>query len=170
MKAEAVQALIAGLKQVKIDFVASLPSSGSSAAVKAIRSDPYFTHVPVANEHDAIGICAGAWLGGKKVALIIEAAGMILGSYALLSMTSTFGGFPLVMLLDYRGDFGDGLHAGYFSYGVQAPKILESFQLYYRIVQESNKLVAEIVRADRTAEAYGKPVAILLSGEEMYGR
>ena len=170
LKAEAVYALVYGLKEVGIDLVASLPSSGSAAAVEAIRNDRAFTHVAVANEHDAIGICYGAWLGGKKPALIVESAGLILGSYALLSTTHSFGGFPALMIVDYRGDFGDGLIHGYFGYGIQIPKLLESFQLHYCIVREASRLVAEIVRANRTAQTYGKPVAILLSGEEMYAK
>jgi sulfopyruvate decarboxylase subunit alpha len=126
-------------------------------------------HVPVANEQDGIGICAGAYLGGKKPAFLGENAGFVLATYALLSTIHVFGGFPMLLVVDHRGDFGEGVGYFYYGAGIQLPRILDLLQIPYTIVRESNKLIAEVVRGGATAEVYGKPAAILLSGEEMYG-
>lgn len=167
MEAEAVKAIVTGLKQAGINFVASLPSSSLAPVIHIIMKDTDFVHVPVANERDAIGICAGAWLGGKKPAFIGLNEGLVLATYPLLSTIYNFGGFPLLIVLDHRGDFGD-TYPWYFASGIQLPRILESLEIPYVIVRESNKLIAEIVRGQETTEAYGKPTAILLSGEEFY--
>ena len=66
METQTVTALITGLKEAGINFVASLTSTGIKHFLPSIMDDPYFEHVPVANESDGINICAGAWLGGKN--------------------------------------------------------------------------------------------------------
>ena len=167
MKTEDVNAIIAGLKQAGIDFVASLPSSALAPVIHTIMKDADFVHVPLANERDGIGVCAGAWMGGKKPAFIGMNEGVVMATYPLLSTMYNFGGFPLLMVIDHRGDFGD-TYPWYFACGIQLPRILESFQIPYTIVREGSKLIDEIVLGQQTTEAYGKPVAILLSGEEIY--
>ena len=168
MKPEAVTAVVEGLREAGINFIASLPSSALAPAIHTIMSDADFIHVPVANEEDAIGICAGAWLAGKKPVFMAQNAGLILATHALLGTLHALGGIPILLVLAHRGDFGD-THFYTFGYGIQTPQILESFQIPYTIVHESNKLTIELVRGQKTAEAYGKPAAILLSGEEIYG-
>lgn len=167
MREESVTAIIAGLKQVGIDFISSLPSNSFAPLVHSIANDTDFIHIPVANEQDAIAICAGASLVGKKPAFIAQNAGLILATYALVDAIYWFGGFPILMVVDHRGDFGDGWGYIYSGYGIQLPRILESLQIPYTIVHESDKLIAEIVRGGTTAESSGKPAAILLSGEEI---
>ena len=126
MKTESVSATIDGLKEAGINFISSLPSKGCAPLIERIMKDVDFIHVPVANEEDAIAICAGASVVGKKTAFVTPA---ITG------------------------------------YGVQVPRILESFQVPYIIVRQGNKLIDAIVRGQKTVTASGKPAAVLLSGE-----
>lgn len=167
MKAEAVDAIIAGLKEAGINFVATLPCSGNAPIIPGLMGNPQFKHVPVSNEGDGIVICAGAWLGGKKPALLIENTGVVLGAYALTGLDCMYAGVPLLLVVDHRGSFGDGAAYFYFGGGQMAPVILDALKIPYIIVRESNRLAGEIVRGQKTAEAYGKAVAILVSGEEV---
>ena len=167
MKDEAITAIITGLKEAGIDFVATLPCTGNTPVIPHIMRDPHFKHVAVSNEGDGIVVCAGAWMGGKKPALIIENAGVVLGAYALTGLDGMYGGMPMLLILDHRGGFGEGTGYFYFPGGQMAPVILEALKIPYTIVQESAKLAGEIVRGQKTAVAYGKPAAILLSGEEV---
>jgi sulfopyruvate decarboxylase subunit alpha len=169
MKSEAVANIITGLKEAAIDFIVTLPSSTIAPIIPKINDEQQFKHVPVNHEGDGIGICAGAWLGGKKPAILLENTGVILGAYALTGLDCMYGGFPLLMIVDHRGSFGDGAAYFYFGGGLIAPAVLEALKIPYMIVRESNKLIDEIVQGQKTTQAYGKPVAILLSGEEVSG-
>ena len=40
--------------------------------ISALDEDPDFVHVAIANENDAITICAGAWLCGKETAFLAK--------------------------------------------------------------------------------------------------
>lgn len=168
MKAEAVNAAITGLKEGGVNFVTSLPSKSIGDLILAISEDPDFIHVPVANENDAISICAGAWLGGKRSAFVGQNSGLVLATYALMDSIHFFGGFPMLLLVDHRGDFGDPGGYWFYGYGLLLPKFLEVMQIPYTIVREPDKITTELIRGGKTAEAYGKPVAILLSGEEIW--
>ena len=167
MRAGIDDAIVAGLKEAGINFVASLPCGGNTPVIPGIMRDPQFKHVPVCNESDGVVICAGAWLGGKKPALLIENTGVVLGAYALTGLDCMYGGIPMLLVVDHRGSFGDGAAYFYFGGGQMAPVILDALKIPYIIVRESNRLAGEIVRGQKTAEAYGKPVAILVSGEEV---
>ena len=132
LRQEAGRAIITGLKQAGINFVASLPCSGFGYMELDIKDDPDFIHTPVAHEHDAIGLCAGASLAGKKPVFIAQNSGLIMATYALLDALYFFGGFPILLLLDHHGGFGDEAGYMFLGYGVQQAPMLEKFQILYK--------------------------------------
>jgi len=164
MKPETIDAIMNGLKEAGIDFIATLPCTGVAPLIPVLSGDTRLKHVPVGNEGDGFIVCAGAWLGGKKPALFIENTGILTGAYALTGLDCMFGGMPMLVLVDHRGSYGDG--GGYFYFGgaQMAPVILDALKIPYAIVRETQALVGEIVGGQNMAEAYGKPVALLLSG------
>ncbi len=155
------------MKQAGLNFISSLPSKGLVPLIQAISKDPEFIHVPVANEEDAVGICAGASLVGKKSALVMQNSGLILATYALLDSIYWFGGFPILMIIDHRGAYGDGGGFVFSGYGVQVPRMLESFQIPYTIVGESDDAITAVLRGARTVESSGKPAAVLSTEEAL---
>ncbi len=72
MKAEYAAIVYDALKEAGINFVAYLPDDQIHDAQKMIVEDAGFVTVAVANEGEGVAACAGAWLGGKKPALIIR--------------------------------------------------------------------------------------------------
>lgn len=172
MKPETVAAFVTGLKEAGINFVATLPSTGVAPIIRGIEADPdfkgnlSFKHVPVCNEADGVCMCAGAWMGGKKAALVAENTAAVLSAYALMGLWGSFGGFSMLLVLEHRGDFGDGAAYWYTSGGHVTPKVLDALMIPYTIVYEPSKLKTEIQRGQNTAESSGKPAAVLFSGEE----
>ena len=169
LRQEAGRAIITGLKQAGINFIASLPCSGFGYMELEIKDDPDFIHAPVAHEHDAIGLCAGASMAGKKPVFIAQNSGLIMATYALLDVLYFFGGFPMLLLLDHHGGFGDEAGYMFLGYGVQQTPMLEKFQILYNTISlaDFNNIPTQIVLAQRTVESYGRPAALLLSREEI---
>lgn len=95
-----------GLRENGVDFVVGLPCSGFTRAQELCLGDPEMRYVGVAHEATGIGICAGAWLGGKRPAALFENFGMMAAAYHLLRGNGTFG-IPTLLILEYRGDAGD---------------------------------------------------------------
>ncbi len=167
MKAEAASNIVTGFKEAGIDFVVTLPCSGNARVIPLVANDRQFKHVPVNNEADGMVICAGAWMGGKKPAIFIENTAVVEGAYALTGLDCMYGGFPMLILVDHRGSFGDGAAFFYFGGGQMAPVILDALKIPYIIVRGRDQLKSEIVAGQKTTVAYGKPVAVLISGEEV---
>ena len=71
MEAAAVQAVVQGLKRAGVDFISLLPDSDFSALQHQVANDKHFTYVPVSNEAIGVGVCAGAYLSGKRPALLV---------------------------------------------------------------------------------------------------
>jgi sulfopyruvate decarboxylase subunit alpha len=152
---------IAGLKAAGINFVASLPSSAFTTVLPVIADDPEFLHVQVTNESDGVSICAGARLGGKRPVLMAENSGLLMGTYALACMEN-FGGIPFLLVLDHRGDFGEGDGYWYFPTGRLAVPTLEMLGIPYTVVHSADEVRQAIVDGSRTVEASRRPAAVLL--------
>ncbi len=73
----------------------------------------------------------------------------------------------MLVVLIHRGDFGNGDGYWYFGGGHITLPMLDLLGISYTIVRESNRIVAELVHGQRTTQAFGKPAAVLLSGEEI---
>ncbi|MCL5959222.1 MAG: hypothetical protein M1358_07875 [Chloroflexi bacterium] len=72
MNEAATKTILDGLLEAGIDFVATLPEANLMALINAVEAEPSITHVPLAREEEGIGICAGAYLGGKKLAPVLK--------------------------------------------------------------------------------------------------
>ena len=113
MKREVAAEIVDSLKDAGVDFVATLTEANLHDLVMALGEDKAIHHVPVTREEEGIGICAGAYLGGKKPAMVMMNAGFLLSTNALAAV-STFtcggtlmsanGGITLAMRCSmYRG-------------------------------------------------------------------
>ncbi|MBM2806737.1 MAG: sulfopyruvate decarboxylase [Deltaproteobacteria bacterium] len=74
METAAVDAVVDGLKKSGVDFISLMPDSDFSDLQERVANDPHFTYVPVSNEAIGVGVCAGAWLSGKRPAHGLESA------------------------------------------------------------------------------------------------
>ena len=62
----AAKLILSGLKKAGINFVATLPDEKMLEVIRAVEKDPDLKHIPLCREEEGIGICAGAYLAGKK--------------------------------------------------------------------------------------------------------
>jgi sulfopyruvate decarboxylase subunit alpha len=76
METAAVEAVVQGLKKSGVDFISLLPDSDFSELQARVANDKHFTYVPVSNEAIGVGVCAGAYLSGKKPALLVPTSGL----------------------------------------------------------------------------------------------
>ncbi|MDO8669976.1 MAG: thiamine pyrophosphate-binding protein [Dehalococcoidia bacterium] len=70
------KALCEELKAAGIHHLVWLPCSATRFMQEAILSDPGIKVIRVCREGEAVGVCVGLHLGGKRAALVVESAGM----------------------------------------------------------------------------------------------
>ena len=154
-----VGAVLEGLKQAGIDFVASVPDFHFVELIEAINGDSDITHVPLCREEEGVGVCTGAHLGGKRPALLMQNAGMLNSCNGLTTTALQFE-IPLLLVIWYAGDFGD---TAFMRLGEVTEPVLRGLGLRYSVLRDPASIGPDIGRAARLAVYARRPVAVLLT-------
>ncbi len=99
-----------GLKAGGIDFVASVPCIKLGAVLEMISCDQGIKHVPVTREEEGIGVCAGAYMGGLRPAMLMQNSGLGNSINALASLDLLYE-IPLLLIMSHRGTIGERIIA-----------------------------------------------------------
>jgi sulfopyruvate decarboxylase subunit alpha len=151
--------IVAGLKKAGIDFVATLPDEKMLEVIRAVETDRELKHVPLCREEEGIGICAGAYLAGKKTAIIMQNAGF-LNSCNALTTTSLQFQIPILMLIYYAGDIGD---RGFTTLGSVTEPVLQAMGFRSYVLRRQDDIDETLSGAQILADDSKKPVAVLLT-------
>jgi sulfopyruvate decarboxylase subunit alpha len=152
-------ALVSGLKKAGIDFVATLPDEKMLEVIRTVEKDSALRHIPLCREEEGIGICAGAYLAGRKTALIMQNAGF-LNSCNALTTTSLQFQIPTVLLIYYAGDIGD---RGFTTLGAVTEPVLQALGIRTYILRRTEDIDETLAGAQILADDSKKPVAVLLT-------
>src|SRR5215472_2289574 len=162
---EAADVILGGLKEAGINLVASLPDINLTQLLRVIREDHEVVHVPLCREEEGIGICAGAYLVGKKCAVVMQNGGFFNSNNAIVSTLLQYQ-IPLLMLIYYAGDIGDRTFS---TSGNMTEPMLRALGIRYYVMREVADAPELIKRAQILAEDSRRPVALLLT-KELLGR
>lgn len=164
MKSENAQIVYQALKASGIDFVAYLPDDQIHDAQKLISQDTGMRSVAVANEAEGAAICAGAWLGGAKPALVIADSGFLVTTWPLAALAVSYG-IPMLILIAHRGEVGDRANWRFITYKFTTEPLLQTLQIPYVHASKPEETAEVISGAKLSAFLWQHPVAVLLSGE-----
>ena len=154
------EAIFNGLKDAEIDFIVSVPCVNLSKLLNMINEDDEIIHVPVTREEEGLGICAGAYLGGKKPAILMQNSGLGNSINALKSLTELYE-FPLLMIMSHRGTEGENI-CGQVPMGESTPRLLEAMNFkFFKPANPEAAYDAVKLSWDLSVEK-GKPVSVLL--------
>jgi sulfopyruvate decarboxylase subunit alpha len=156
---KAATAIVAELKKAGIDFVATLPDEKMLELIRAIEKDTDLKHVPLCREEEGIGICAGAYLAGRKTAIVMQNAGF-LNSCNALATTSLQFQIPLLMLIYYAGDIGD---RGFTTLGSVTEPVLQAMGFRTYVLRRREDIGEILNGAEMLADDSKRPVAVLLT-------
>lgn len=98
--------IIGDLIKNQVEFITSVPCKQLAGVLEKIDQTPSITHVPSNREDEGIGLCAGATMGGKRSAIIMQNTAIGVTINALVTLTQ-FYRLPLPMLISYRGEVGE---------------------------------------------------------------
>lgn len=163
MRDQAIEAVLQGLKEAEVDFISLLPDSDFSELQERVASDQSFTYVAVSNEAIGVGVSAGAWLSGKRPALLVPTSGLLVAAWPLTSLCMAWG-LPLLLLIPYRGDIGDGFWL-MAPYKDTTEPLLHVLHIPYVVVSKTEEISKAIIDAQGSTISWQRPVAVLLTGE-----
>jgi sulfopyruvate decarboxylase TPP-binding subunit len=150
--------LFEGLEENNINFVVGLPCSGLSATQAMCMKAQSMRYVAVAHEGTGLGLCAGAWLGGKRYAALIENFGLFASVYHLLRGHYSYG-IPTLLVLEFRGDGGD--QEFFAESGEMTGPLLSAMRVNYRMVRTMGEIKPAIRDGLRWMDFAMRPYAVV---------
>lgn len=159
INAEEPRMILQAMKEAGINFVTSLPDYNIAKLLELVDADQDIKHVPLCREEEGIGICAGAYMGGKTTAIIMQNGGFLNSCNALTTTALNFN-IPIVLLIYYAGDIGD---EGFSTLGSVTEPVLAGLGIRYYVLRKVEDIRPTIKGATTLAVDSRRPVAVLLT-------
>jgi sulfopyruvate decarboxylase subunit alpha len=162
------EAFMQGLRDAGVSIVAGLPESHLIDVYRTLENGAEgIRYVPVGSEAELPGIAAGAYLGGKRALMLMENSGLRQACEPIARFAFAHN-MPLVMVMSYRGDFGEPNWWGHNHAQTMEP-MLNALRIPYRIIRRIDKVGWAIGAAYAHADASQWPVAMVMAGECVAG-
>ncbi len=149
-----------------IELVASLPDGWIAQLIERFEADARFDHVPVNREESAIGLCSGAFFGGRRALALMGASGLMTCIYALTKINYTYM-VPLTIFITMRGRLGDRAKF-HVSNGLYLESVMQAIDLPYTVIERRDQL-GEIRRADAHSRIIARPMVVGFTRDFLYG-
>ena len=98
--------IVADLVNNKVEFVTTVPCKQLAGVIDKIENCDDIYHIPSNKEDEGMGLCAGAFMGGKRPAIIMQNTAIGVTINTLVTLTQYYR-MPLPMLISYRGEVGE---------------------------------------------------------------
>jgi sulfopyruvate decarboxylase subunit alpha len=154
------------LKDCDIRLLSALPETWLVHLIGLAEEDPEVTLVRLAKEEEAVGISAGAHFAGVKSAMLMQNHGFLASINGIVSLAHLYR-IPLLMLISYRGSFGE--RDPWQTQGGNATEpLLRALGIPYFFLDRVETLKKRIRHAQALAESSLQPVAALLTRDLMW--
>src|ERR1700758_3396468 len=154
------------LKECGIGLVSALPETWLVHLIRMAEEDPEMTLVRLAKEEEGVGISAGAHFAGVKSAMLMQNHGFLASINGIVSFAHLYK-IPLLMLISYRGSFGER-DPWQTQGGNVTEALLRAMAIPYSFLDELANVEKRIRQAQTLAESSLQPVALLLTRDLMW--
>ena len=154
------------LKECGIRLVSALPETWLVHLIRMADDDPKVILVRLAKEEEGVGISAGAHFAGVKSAMLMQNHGFLAAINGIVSFAHLYK-IPLLMLISYRGSFGERDPWQTQGGNVTEP-LLRALGIPYFFLDSADTVKKRIRQAQTLAESSLQPVAILLMRDLMW--
>ncbi|MFT5506212.1 MAG: sulfopyruvate decarboxylase subunit alpha [Gammaproteobacteria bacterium] len=150
--------IVADFVNNNIEFVTTVPCKQLAGVIDKIEDCSEIYHIPSNKEDEGMGLCAGAFMGGKRPAIIMQNTAIGVTVNTLVTLTQYYR-MPLPMLISYRGELGEPV-ACQVEMAVHTKALLAQLNIpTYHFHQEAD--VDELDAILKYTFMCNKPVAIL---------
>ena len=152
--------IISFLKDNGFDFGVTFPSSKLKNLLEMIEDDDEIFTVPVTREEEGVGVCAGAYLAGKKPFMLIQSSGLGNSFNAIASLLKTYR-IPVLIIAEHRGSYNEKIPAQV-PLGVALPGMLGAMDIPFIMI---NARLDSLEEFSASSFRDGEPHVALLSPE-----
>jgi phosphonopyruvate decarboxylase len=144
------------------DFFTGVPCSLAEGLIAALERRPRGDrepYIPAVREDIALGLAAGAWLGGRVPAVLMQNSGLGTSANALVSLSLLYR-LPVLLLVTWRGYEGKDAPEHIVMGEITRP-FLDMFGVPHRVLERGSE-AADVAWARAEAERLSQPVALVL--------
>ncbi|MFW9987381.1 MAG: sulfopyruvate decarboxylase subunit alpha, partial [Candidatus Odinarchaeota archaeon] len=98
------------IKNSDINLILSLPCILLKGLLNLINEKKEIQHIPITREEEGVGIAAGAYLGGKTPAILMQNSGLGNSVNAIKSLLELYR-IPIIFIISHRGVEGEKISA-----------------------------------------------------------
>src|SRR5260370_38647892 len=139
------QLIYRALKACGIKMLSALPETWLVPLIQIAEDDPQMTLVRLAKEEEGVGLSAGAHFAGVKSAMLMQNHGFLASINGIVSLAHLYK-IPLLMLISYRGEFGERDPWQTQGGGVTEP-LLQSLGIPYKFLEAPDHVATRIRKA-----------------------
>src|SRR6058998_1724940 len=154
------------LKGCGVRLMSSLPETWLVHLIRMADEDPEMIMVRLAKEEEGVGISAGAHFAEVPSAMLMQNHGFLASINGIVSFAHLYK-IPLLMLISYRGSFGERDPWQTQGGNVTEP-LLRAMNIPYSCLDASASVEKRIQHAYTLAASGLQPVAILLTRDLMW--
>lgn len=151
------------LDETDVTYVAYLPDSRVWPLVERLEDDDRFDVHLVAREEHAVGLLAGAWLGGRRGALVCQTSGLANGFNALAGVSVPWR-LPFVGIVSRRGGLGEH-NLAQVPPGYAMPRLLDAVGVRNRSLSGAEDVRKVTEMSARTAFSTETPHVLFVERE-----
>ncbi len=89
-----------------VEFVTTVPCKQLAGVIEELEVHKSVYHIPSNKEDEGMGLCAGAFMGGKRSAIIMQNTAIGVTINTLVTLIQYYR-MPLPMLISFRGELGE---------------------------------------------------------------
>lgn len=141
------------------DFFTGVPCSLFEGVTRILDAEPRYGYISAVREDSALGIAAGAYLGGRQPVVLMQNSGLGVSVNAVASLNQIYD-IPVLLLVSWRGQDGHDAPEHIVMGEVTEP-LLTLLQIPYAIAEPST-LDRDIGRLTRTMRETSRPVALVV--------
>ncbi len=154
------------LRECDIRLLSALPETWLVHLIQLAEEDPEVTLVRLAKEEEGVGVSAGAHFAGVKSAMLMQNHGFLASINGIVSFAHLYK-IPLLMLISYRGSFGERDPWQTQGGNVTEP-LLRALGIPYSFLDSVDTVKRRIQHAQTLSESSLQPVALLLTRDLMW--
>ena len=149
------------LKANKVKLVVYVPDKVFTPLIKTLHADPDFTTFAAAREEEAVGIVCGAWMGGRRGAVLMQTSGFATIPNVLASLAVPYQ-IPLIMFVSERGTLGE-FNLGQATVARTMRPVLQALAVEHHTMTRLDEVEFIIDRSITQAVATQAPCVFILS-------
>jgi sulfopyruvate decarboxylase alpha subunit len=155
------ESFLAALKDNDVRLISYVPDNVLTPLITGVVADNYFVSVNATREDEAIGMVAGAWMGGMRGVVMMQTSGFALIANALASLVVPFQ-IPAIMVVSERGTMGE-FNIGQVLVARTMRPTLDALAVTHHTLTDPSTMRFVIDRSIKQAILTQSPVVFILS-------